>query len=76
MNIIGYTASDQLINAEYDPKDKSLTSFNKGRGIGDVYSSGKWIFRDGTFTLVHYDIDPTADEEENPHTVVDFEAAP
>jgi hypothetical protein len=76
INIIGYTASDQLINSEYDPKEKALTSFDKWRGIGDSSDSGKWIFRGGTFTLVHYEVDPTEDEEENPQTVVDFEAAP
>ena len=47
------------MNSEFDEQERSLTSFNKWRGIGDASSSGKWIFRDGDFTLVHYEVDPT-----------------
>ncbi|MDW6022694.1 DUF1176 domain-containing protein [Mesorhizobium sp. BAC0120] len=76
MTVIGYTAADQLVNSDFDEKDKSLTSFNKWRGIGDASSIGKWIFRDGDFTLVRYEVDPTEDEEINPQTVIDLESAP
>jgi hypothetical protein len=76
MTIIGYTAADQLVNSEFDENDKSLTSFSKWRGIGDASSIGKWIFRNGDFTLVRYEVDPTTDEEINPETVLDFDSAP
>lgn len=76
MTVIGYTAADQLVNSEFDENDRSLTSFSKWRGIGDASSVGRWIFRDGDFTLVHYEVDPTTDGEVNPETVLDFETAP
>jgi hypothetical protein len=76
MTIVGYTAADQLVNSFYDENEKSLTSFNKWRGIGDTSSTGRWVFRDGDFTLVHYEVDPTSDGEINPQPVIDFESAP
>ena len=76
MTIIGYTAADQVVNSEFDEQERSITSFNKWRGIGDISSSGKWIFRDGDFTLVHYEVDPTPNEEMDPQTVIDLDTAP
>ncbi len=76
MTIIGYTATDQLVNSEFDENDRSLSSFSKWRGVGDASSVGKWIFRDGDFTLVRYEVDPTTDGEINPQTVLDFDTAP
>lgn len=76
MTIIGYTATDRLVNSEFDPDDLSVTSWAKWRGVGDASSTGKWIFRNGDFTLVRYDVDPTEDGEIDPQTVLDFETAP
>jgi Protein of unknown function (DUF1176) len=76
MTVIGYTAADQLLNSEFDEKDKSLTSFNKWRGVGDASSIGRWIFRNGDFTLVRYEVDPTYDDEINPQPVLDHDSAP
>ena len=47
-----------------------------GRAIdqGDESSSGKWVFRNGDFALVHYEVDPTPDGE--PQAVVDLDTAP
>jgi hypothetical protein len=47
----GWTGTDQLINAEFDPKTGSLFSFAKGRGIGDCGSSGRWVWRQYAFQL-------------------------
>lgn len=76
MTVIGYHAADRLVNSDYDEETQELTSFSKWRGIGDASSSGKWIFRDGEFTLVHYEVDPTTNEEEDPQTVLDLQSAP
>lgn len=76
MTIVGYETTDQLVNSFYDDKEMSLTSFNKWRGVGDTSSTGKWIFRNGEFTLVHYEVDPTSDGEINPEPVLNFEEAP
>ena len=73
MTIIGYTATDQLVNSDFDEQEQSITSFNKWRGVGDASSTGKWMFRDGDFTLVHYEVDASYDGEMNPQTVLDYD---
>lgn len=35
---LGWYGKDSLINAEYDPKTKTLSAFEKGRGLGDCGS--------------------------------------
>jgi hypothetical protein len=76
VTIIGYQTDDQLVNSQYDPASRTLTSFSKWRGIGDASSTGTYIFREGTFTLVKYDVDASYDEEINPETVLDFNTGP
>ena len=76
MQVMGYKAVTQLINAQYDPQTLSITSFAKWRGLGDAWSSGKWIFRDGDFTLVRYEVDPTMDEADDGILVFDKDSAP
>ncbi|MGI6852915.1 DUF1176 domain-containing protein [Mesorhizobium sp. 1B3] len=74
--IIGYLTEDQLVNSDYDPATKTLTSFSKWRGIGDASSTATYIFRNGAFTLVKYDVDASYDEKVNPETVLDFNIGP
>lgn len=74
--IIGYRAEDLLTNSDYDPATKTLTSFSKWRGIGDASSTATYIFRNGAFTLVKYDVDASYDEKINPETVLDFSIGP
>ena len=74
--IIGYRADAQLVNSFYDDATKSISSHAKWRGVGDASSSGLWIFRDGDFTLVRYDVDASYDGEINPETVLDYDTAP
>ncbi|MGE3830311.1 MAG: DUF1176 domain-containing protein [Parvibaculaceae bacterium] len=47
----GWTGTNQLVNADFDPKTGSLTSFAKGRGIGDCGTSGRWVWRQYVFQL-------------------------
>lgn len=76
MRIIGFQTDDQLVNSSYDESTLSITSNAKWRGVGDASESGTWLFRNGTFTLVRYDVDPTYDGEINPETVLDYNSAP
>lgn len=74
--IIGYRADTELVNSFYDEDTRTITSAAKWRGVGDASSSGTWIFRDGAFTLVKYDVDASYDGEINPETVLDFHTGP
>lgn len=74
--IIGFDTRDMLINSEYDPESQAIHSFSKWRGLGDASSSGRWLFRDGRFVLVHYQVDATYDDKINPQTILDYDSAP
>jgi hypothetical protein len=76
INIIGYRSDGELINSFYDESTKTITSHAKWRGVGDASSTGIWLFRDGEFSLVQYDVDATYDGEINPQTVLDHNTAP
>ncbi|HWK65572.1 MAG TPA: DUF1176 domain-containing protein [Rhizobiaceae bacterium] len=76
VTIIGYTTEDQLANSEYDATTKTLTSSSKWRGAGDASSTATYIFRNGAFTLVNYDVDASYDGKMNPETVLDFNTGP
>jgi len=71
---IGYVTDAELVNSFYDEPTRSITSHNKWRGVGDASDSGSWIFRNGRFTLVRYDVDASYDGEINPETILDFGA--
>ncbi len=62
----GFTAADRLVNSSVDPATLTVTSWSKWRGIGDASSSGEWVFREGEFVLVAFDVDASYDGEVNP----------
>ena len=76
MRIVGYTASAQAVNSSYDPATPTNTTFSKWRGVGDATSTGQYLFPNGRFTLVNFEVDASYDEEINPQTVLDFDTAP
>jgi len=76
INVIGFRSEGQLINSTYDDATKTITSHGKWRGVGDASSNGTWLFRNGDFSLVQYDVDASYDGEVNPETVVDYNTAP
>ncbi|WP_048647921.1 DUF1176 domain-containing protein [Nitratireductor soli] len=76
VRIIGYKADRQLVNSDYDPQTLTLTSYAKWRGIGDASASGTWIFREGSFSLVKYDVDASYNGEVDPITLLDYHTGP
>lgn len=76
MRIIGFTAQPVLVNSEFVAEDHAILSHAKWRGPGDASATGLWLFRDGDFSLVRYEVDPTYDGEINPQTVLDYYSAP
>ncbi|RJT37470.1 DUF1176 domain-containing protein [Mesorhizobium waimense] len=76
VHIIGFQTDDQLVNSDYDDKTRTITSMNKWRGVGDASSTGTYLFRNGNFSLVQYDVDASYDGEINPQTVLDYNTAP
>lgn len=76
VNVIGFTSADGLVNSEFDPDTKTISSWAKWRGVGDASSVGKWIFRNGAFALVRFEVDASYDGEVEHQTVVDYDSGP
>ncbi|RUW20285.1 DUF1176 domain-containing protein [Mesorhizobium sp. M4B.F.Ca.ET.215.01.1.1] len=76
MHVVGFQATGWAVNSAYDDATKTITTFNKWRGVGDASSSGTYLFRNGDFSLVQYDVDASYDGEQNPQAVVDYNTAP
>lgn len=66
ITLTGYISRPGLFNYNYDPETQTLFSFSKWRGFGDASASGEWVFEQGTFVLVNFDVDATYDGERNP----------
>lgn len=76
LNTIGYRTEDRLDNAEYDAATFTLRSHSLWRGAGDASSSAIYLFRNGHFSLVQYDVDASYDGKVNQQTVLDYNIAP
>lgn len=76
ITIMGYTTDTKLVNSSYDEASHSIVSATKWRGVGDASDSGTWMFRNGEFTLVKFDVDASYDGEINPETLIDFAETP
>jgi hypothetical protein len=76
VTVTGFQTEDVAINSNYDEKDRTITTADKWRGVGDASSTGLYLFRNGDFSLVKYDVDASYDGEVDPQTVVDYYTAP
>ncbi|TIU37137.1 MAG: DUF1176 domain-containing protein, partial [Mesorhizobium sp.] len=76
IHIIGFKTSGWATNSDYDENTKTITTSAKWRGVGDASSSGTYLFRNGDFSLVQYDVDASYDGEINPQTIIDYNTAP
>lgn len=45
-------AYNSLMNVEYDPNTRILSSFSKGRGLGDCGSDASWVWDGAAFQLL------------------------
>jgi len=45
------TPTETVVNAEYDPATRTLSAFNKGRGLGDCGITQRWIWTGRGFVL-------------------------
>lgn len=69
INQTGFTTNDLLVNSTVDADTLTVTSWSRWRGIGDASSSGEWVFRNGEFVLVRFDVDASYDGEVNPQRI-------
>jgi len=76
IHIIGFHTTGWATNSDYDDKTKTIVTFDKWRGVADASSSGTYLFRNGDFSLVQYDVDASYDGQMNPQTIIDYNTAP
>lgn len=76
ITVIGYQAEASLSNTEFSPETQTLTFLSKWQGNGDTSTRGEYLFRQGAFTLIKYEVDATADDKVEPITVIDLATAP
>lgn len=72
LKVVGMNATTFLVNSQFDPETRAITSFGLWRGIGDASDAGTWEFMDGRWTLTYFEIDASYDGEMNPEVVVDY----
>jgi len=53
-DILGWTGASTLFNVEYDAATKQMTTFSKGRAMGDCGTKGRWVWQDYGFKLVEF----------------------
>ena len=51
----------ELINADFDPKTGMLSTYDKGRGIGDCGVASRWVFDGKAFRLAAFSSEPACD---------------
>lgn len=66
----GWTGTPVLFLPGYDPTTKTLTSFYKGRGIGDCGTSGTWLWTGSMFEMTEYRSKDECDGEDGDWPVV------
>jgi Protein of unknown function (DUF1176) len=72
IDVIGFNASNILINSSVDAATATIMSASKWRGVGDASSSGVWILKEGRFVLSTYEVDASYDSEINPQMLIDY----
>jgi Protein of unknown function (DUF1176) len=72
IEVIGFNASNILINSSVDAAKATITSASKWRGVGDASSSGVWVLKQGQFVLSTYEVDASYDSEINPQMLLDY----
>ena len=50
----GWYASNTIVNVNFDPQTKEITTFDKGRGPGDCGSVGRWRWTGDEFVMKEY----------------------
>lgn len=63
--IIGWIAENVVGRLSYDPKTKTLSSFSKGRGLGDISQLATYAILENNVLLRKYEIDSTPDGKMN-----------
>lgn len=70
--VTGMTTAGELVNPEFDPTSRIMTSLICWRGLCDASERGTWVFENGRFVLRSYEVDAAYDGEINLARIVDF----
>jgi hypothetical protein len=66
----GFGMVRALVNAVYDPETLTIQTYNKSRGVGDAYNSGRWRWNSNhNFVLEHFEADRSLDGKVTPTVI-------
>lgn len=63
----------EVVNPSYDASSRTMSEYNKWRGLGDAYTQTRWGYKDGRFQIMHFAVDASFDGEDTPQTLVEHE---
>jgi len=72
VQIMGWSATPFLVNAEVDAAAGELRQVGYWRGIGDASDMAVWRLADEAFRLIRYEVDASYDGAVNPEVLVTF----
>lgn len=76
VTVIGTNARAQITNSQFDSETLTMSEHKLWRGAGDAFDVARWVFRDGSFNLVYYEVDAAYDGKANPEVLIDYDFAP
>lgn len=62
----GWNTTKEVFNVEWFEEQSTLSTFRKGRSLGDCGAIGTWLYQDGTLHLQSYHFQPTCDGSSAP----------
>ncbi len=72
LTVTGFGTAVELVNSDFDPDGQTIVEHAKWRSLGDAYTAATWVFDQGRFSLVHYEVDAVYDGEITPVTLLDY----
>ncbi|MCB6178961.1 DUF1176 domain-containing protein [Rhodobacter sp. Har01] len=72
VKVLGWAADTTVMNASFDPATGQVSAYGLWRGLGDAYSAGTWVLKNGGLVLVGYEVDASFDGQSVPQLTLHF----
>jgi hypothetical protein len=62
----GWTATDYLVNYDYDPRTGEISTFYRGTGMGNCGATARYVWGEYQFKLIEYRSQPSCESDNRP----------